>query len=55
MRWIGPEGDNKDFHRDSFCSFLVKNKKESAVIGISHWLRHYNLLFNRTADLAGVG
>ena len=25
--WIGPEGDNKDFHRDSFCSFLIKNKK----------------------------
>ena len=25
--WIGPEGDNKDFHRDSFCSLLIKNKK----------------------------
>ena len=25
--WIGPEGDNKDFHRDSFCSFLIKNQK----------------------------
>ena len=27
--WIGPEGDNKDkvFHRDSFCSFLIKNRK----------------------------
>ena len=25
--WIGPEGDNKDFHRDSFCSFLIKNHK----------------------------
>ena len=24
---IGPEGDNKDFHRDSFCSFLIKNQK----------------------------
>ena len=23
--WFGPEGDNKDFHRDSFCSFLIKN------------------------------
>ena len=20
--WIGPEGDNRDFHRDSFCSFF---------------------------------
>ena len=25
--WIGPEGDNKEFHRDSFCSFLIKNQK----------------------------
>ena len=24
--WIGPEEDNKDFHRDSFCSFYIKNK-----------------------------
>ena len=24
--WIGPEGDNKEFHRDSFCSFLNKKK-----------------------------
>jgi hypothetical protein len=27
--WIGPEGDNKEFHRDSFCSFLTKNQKPS--------------------------
>ena len=25
--WIGPEGDNKEFHHDSFCSFLIKNQK----------------------------
>ena len=24
---IGPEGDNKEFHRDSFCNFLIKNQK----------------------------
>jgi hypothetical protein len=25
--WIRPEGDNREFHRDSFCSFLIKNQK----------------------------
>jgi len=24
---IGVEGDNREFHRDSFCSFLIKNQK----------------------------
>ena len=33
--WIGPEGDNKDFHRDSFYSFLMKNQKPQQL-GISH-------------------
>ena len=33
--WIGPEGDNKDFHRDSFCSFLIKNQKPPQL-GFSH-------------------
>ena len=31
---FGPEGDNREFHRDSFSSFLIKNKK-TAVVGIS--------------------
>ena len=25
--WIRPEGDNREFHRDSFYSFLIKNQK----------------------------
>ena len=29
--WIGPEGDNKELHRDSFCSFLIKNQKLSQM------------------------
>ena len=33
--WIGPEGDNKDFHRDSFYSFLIKNQKPPQL-GSSH-------------------
>jgi len=27
--WIGPKGDNREFHRDSFCSFLIKNQKST--------------------------
>ena len=34
--WIGPEGNNKDFRRDSFCSFLIKEK--NAVIWMWDWV-----------------
>jgi len=27
--WIDSEEDNREFHRDSFCSFLNKNQKPS--------------------------
>ena len=35
--WIGPEGDNKDFYRDSFYSFffIIKNQKPPQL-GFSH-------------------
>ena len=33
--WIGPKGDNREFHRDSFCSFF-NLKIKNAVIGISN-------------------
>ena len=33
--WIGPEPDNKDFHRDSLYSFLIKNQKPPQL-GFSH-------------------
>ena len=37
--WVGPEGDNKDFHRESFCNFLIKNQKppQSAFPIVRGW------------------
>jgi len=54
MRGLGPLGDNKDFHRDSFCCFLIKNK--TAVIGfpIIEFAVTSNQALQRTFIMTGI-